>query len=186
MWFVAAACWAIPVSWGGGKGWWWEDVEATTQTTRDYNTEALYCNQVEGFYGFKEIKLSQEHFWLILLKLVVTAGMLWLARSVCHSLLSFWFTDSLFWPILLIRCEFACTCLCLLYYPASVSNSSNFALLLNIFLLLLSCLHFSVWILANELFVKLIWVANFNCTKELSQSTLVLWDCKIRWKSATK
>ena len=49
----------------------------------DSNTEALFCKNV-GKYGVREIKLLQEHFWLVLLKLAVTAGVLRLAKSVCQ------------------------------------------------------------------------------------------------------
>lgn len=69
-----------------------------------------------GFYAVREIKLQQEHFWLVLLKLAVAAGML------------------LFGAILLIHCEFAHACLSLLYCPASFFD------ILSLFTYLFVCL----------------------------------------------
>lgn len=51
-------------------------MEGMAQTLGDSNIEALYYKQVRGGYGIREIKLLHEHFWLVLLKLEVTAGML--------------------------------------------------------------------------------------------------------------
>ena len=51
-------------------------METMAQTPGDTNAEALYCKKVGSFYGLREIEMLQEYFWVILLKLVVTAGML--------------------------------------------------------------------------------------------------------------
>lgn len=40
--------------------------------------------KVWDFYTIVEIKLPQECFYLVLLKLAATAGVLWLAKSTCH------------------------------------------------------------------------------------------------------
>ena len=51
-------------------------MESKTQTSKDSNVKALYCKRVRGFYGVIEIKLLQEDFWLVLLKLVIDADLL--------------------------------------------------------------------------------------------------------------
>lgn len=49
-------------------------MEAMTQSPGDSNEEALYCKKVRRFYEVRKIKLLQEGFWLVLLKLVFIAG----------------------------------------------------------------------------------------------------------------
>lgn len=87
-----------------------------TQNPRDCNTEALYFAKCWGFYAVREIKLLQKHFWLVLWKLAVEAGML------------------LFWAILFIHGEFACACSSLFYCPASFLD------VLSLFIYLFVCL----------------------------------------------
>lgn len=51
-------------------------MEAMTQTVRDSNVIAFYSKWVRDFCGVREIKLPQKCFWLVLLKLAVTAVVL--------------------------------------------------------------------------------------------------------------
>lgn len=71
----------IPISQGREDE---KNMETMAQTLGDTNAETLYCKHVGSFCGVREIEVLQEYFWVVLLKLVVTAGMLWLVGIVHH------------------------------------------------------------------------------------------------------
>lgn len=77
---VATACCALPISIGA-------ESERNGSNHIDlekfqYWSSLLLKGWREKGYGIRKIKLPQEHFWLVLLKLEVAAGVLWLAKTV--------------------------------------------------------------------------------------------------------
>lgn len=95
---------------------------AQTQTKETPNQKLFIVNKFCFFSGVREIKLSQECFWVVLLKLALTASVLWWARSTRHYLPCLWSSYRLPWPILLTYHEFSCACLCLCYCAASQTH----------------------------------------------------------------